>query len=93
MRVTRRQLRRIIREERRRILREQDETGGGSVATIKKGLALAFPDWASDIEGLDLKSSFVDEFAALVKNAMTAAESGKLVKAATASEKTTAAIE
>ena len=42
---------------------------------------------------MTLQSNFVDEFAGLVKNAMKAAESGKLVKAATASEKMTKAIE
>ncbi len=65
------------------------ETGGGSVATIKKGLAIAFPDWADDIKNVDLKSSFVDEFAGLIKNAMTAAEEGGLVKAEKTSDRMT----
>ncbi len=65
------------------------ETGGGSVTTIKKGLSIAFPDWANDIKNVNLKSSFVDEFAGLIKNAMTAAEEGGLVKAEKTSDRLT----
>jgi hypothetical protein len=98
---TEKEIRRIIREElcktitdhHKRQLQEQGETGGANVQLIKKGLSIAFPDWEGDIDSLSLQTSFVDEFAGLVKNAMKAAESGKLVKAATASEKTTKAIE
>ena len=88
-------LRKIIQEELQRDLREgpdASETGGGTIATIKKGLSIAFPDWAGDIDNLDLKSSLVDEFASLVKNAMLAAGEGKLVQADKASEKLTASI-
>ncbi len=90
MRITKRQLIKLINEAQ---LTEADETGGATTATLKKGLALAFPDWAGDIEGMDLKSSFVDEFAAMIGNAMKAAESGDLVKAATQSNKMAAARE
>jgi hypothetical protein len=65
---------------------DQSDTGGASVALIKKGLVLAFPDWADDIQNVELKSSFVDEFAGLIKNALSAAESGDLVKAQKASD-------
>ena len=90
MRITKRQLMKLINEAQ---LTEADETGGATTSTLKKGLALAFPDWSEDIEGMDLKSSFVDEFAAMIGNAMKAAESGDLVKAATQSNKMAAARE
>lgn len=102
--LSEKQIRRAIREELRTALvhyhvkrldeaPEEDpagsETGGANVALIKKGLGIAFPDWASDIEGVNLKSSFVDEFAALIKNALKATEEGGLAKAEKASERMT----
>ena len=66
-----------------------NETGGSSVMTIKKGLAIAFPDWEDDIKNIDLKTSFVDEFAGLIKNALTAAEEGGLVRAEKTSDRVT----
>ena len=44
-------------------------------------------------ENFNSNNSFVDEFAAMIGNAMKAAESGDLVKAATASNKSAAALE
>lgn len=102
--LSEKQIRRAIREELRsalvnyhvKRLDEQpeeaaagDETGGANVALIKKGLAIAFPDWASDIDAVSLKSSFVDEFAGLIKNALKATEEGGLAKAEKASERMT----
>ena len=105
---TEKQIRKVIREELKSALVKYDkkrlveqptdatsaasEDGGASVALIKKGLVIAFPDWASQIEQVDLKSSFVDEFASLIKNALEATESGDLAKAEKSSDRMTAAL-
>jgi hypothetical protein len=100
--VSEKQLRALIREElcqvivshhKRQLLEVNgDETGGGKLEVIKRGLAIAFPDWVDDIKALKIPSDKVDEFASLIQNAMKSAGVNKLAQAATASAKTTAAI-
>ena len=94
--AVRSELRKLVSEARKNRLLEQDEktdeTGGATAATIEKGLAIAFPDWADKVADLNLKSSFIDEFATLVQNAMESAAAGTLVKATSASERSAKAI-
>ena len=100
--ISERQLRALIREElcstvvnhhQRQLLEaESADTGGAKLDVIKRGLSIAFPDWANEIKALKIPSDKVDEFASLIQNAMKSAGVNKLAQAATASAKTTAAI-
>ena len=100
--ISERQLRALIREElcntvvnhhQRQLLEaETADTGGAKLDVIKRGLAIAFPDWANDIKDLKLQSDKVDEFASMIQDVLQLAAANKLQQAATASTKTTAAL-
>jgi len=101
---TEQQLRALIREELRRTivrhhkrqLREQDEaapaedeTGGGKLVNIKRGLAIAFPDWADDINKLKIQPDKLDDFASMIQNVLKLAAANRLERGAKRSEQTT----
>ena len=101
---TEKQLRALIREELRRTivshhkrqLREQDEaeptedeTGGGKLVNIKRGLTIAFPDWADDIKNLKIQPDKLDYFASMIQDVLKLAVANRLERGAKRSEQAT----